>query len=108
MTFNSMARHFAVAALVFLVSVAAAMGQTSNGTITGTVTDRSGGAVKDAVVTVTSIDRGTESRTAKTDAEGAYRVGALLPGKYRVSIEASGFSKTVINAIDVRGSLETS
>jgi outer membrane receptor protein involved in Fe transport len=108
MNLYSAVRRFALGTLVFLFSVAATLGQTSNGTITGTITDRSGGAIKDATVTIISIDRGAESQTAKTDSAGSYRVGALLPGKYRVSVQAPGFSVTVINDVDVRGSLETS
>jgi protocatechuate 3,4-dioxygenase beta subunit len=80
------ARHFALGALLFLFSITATFAQTSNGTITGTITDKTGGAIKDATVTVISVDRGTESQTAKTDSAGTYRVDSLLPGKYRVSM----------------------
>jgi hypothetical protein len=89
------------------VSLAPVQAQTSNGTISGAVTDKSGGAVNGASVTVTSIDRGGETHGATTDAAGTYRVGSLLPGRYKVSIQAAGFAVTVINDIDVRGSLET-
>jgi Carboxypeptidase regulatory-like domain/TonB-dependent Receptor Plug Domain len=89
------------------VSLAPVQAQTSNGTISGAVTDKSGGAVNGASVTVTSIDRGGETHGATTDAAGTYRVGSLLPGRYKVSIQAAGFVVTVINDIDVRGSLET-
>ena len=107
MNLFALVRRLTFVGLVLLISVANSFAQSSNGTITGTVTDRSGGAIKDATVTVSSIDRGGESQTATTDSAGSYRVGSLLPGKYRVSIEAPGFSVTVINDLNVRGSLET-
>ena len=96
-----------VSVLAFCVFLKPAHAQTSNGTVTGTVTDGSGGAVSGAAVTVTSIDRGGESHTVTTDAAGTYRMGSLLPGRYKVSIQAAGFAVTVINDIDVRASLET-
>jgi carboxypeptidase family protein/TonB-dependent receptor-like protein len=83
-----------------------AAAQTSNGTVSGTITDKSGGAVTNATVKVSSLDRGGESRSATTDGAGTYRVGSLLPGRYKISIEAPGFAATVINDLEVRASLE--
>jgi Carboxypeptidase regulatory-like domain/TonB-dependent Receptor Plug Domain len=104
------AKFSRVVAFLFAMGVllASAYAQTSNGTITGTVTDKTGGAINGATVTIVSIDRGGETRATTTDASGTYRIGSLLPGKYRVSIQASGFSVTTINDVEVRGSLETS
>ena len=92
---------------VVLVFSGRAFAQSSNGTITGTVTDKTGGAVSNASVKVVSTDRGGETHNATTDSVGTYRVSSLLPGRYKVTIEATGFSATVINDIDVRASLET-
>lgn len=100
--------------LVFALVVGASMifsgsaaGQTSNGTIVGTVTDKTGGAIVNASVKAVSVERGGEVRMATTDSTGTYRVSSLLPGKYKVTIEASGFSATVINDLEVRASIET-
>jgi hypothetical protein len=92
------------AALIFAGSAAA---QTSNGTITGTVTDKTGGAVANATIKVVSIDRGGETHNVTTDAVGTYRLSSLFPGRYKVTIEAGGFAPTVINDLEVRASLET-
>jgi outer membrane receptor protein involved in Fe transport len=90
-----------------LIFVGSAAGQTSNGTITGTVTDKTGGGIRNATVKVVSIDRGGETHDATTDSVGTYRVSSLFPGRYKVTIEASGFGPTVINDLEVRASLET-
>jgi outer membrane receptor protein involved in Fe transport len=93
--------------LGLLLCTGNAFAQSSNGSIVGTVTDKTGGAVANASVKVVSIDRGGETHNATTDSVGSYRVSSLLPGRYKVTIEASGFSATVINDLEVRGSLET-
>jgi hypothetical protein len=100
-------RSFALLLGVLLVFAGNAFAQSSNGSIVGTVTDKTGGAVANASIKVVSIDRGGETHNATTDSSGTYRLSSLLPGRYRVTIEASGFASTVINDLDVRGSLET-
>ena len=62
------------------------------GTLTGNVTDQSGAAVPGAEVTVVEGQTGV-SNTQATDSAGIYRFPALLPGTYKVSITAKGFTK---------------
>jgi len=100
-------RALVLLAAMFMLFGPGATAQTSNGTIVGAITDKTGGAVANATVKVASIDRGGEIRTATTDAAGTYRVSSLLPGRYKVTIEASSFAATVINDLEVRASLET-
>jgi hypothetical protein len=100
-------RPFALLLGVLLLLGGNAFAQSSNGSIVGTVTDKTGGAVSNASVKIVSIDRGGETHDATTDSSGTYRVSSLLPGRYKVTIEASGFASTVITDLDVRGSLET-
>lgn len=79
----------ALFAAMFLTSVSM-FGQGANGTITGTVTDQSGGSLPGATVTVTDVDRGV-NRTLTTDAAGAYSAANLIPGNYKVRAEFKGF-----------------
>ncbi len=65
-------------------------GQGSAGSIQGTITDQSGGALAGAMVTVTDVDRGI-NRTITTDASGAYSAPNLTPGNYKVRAEFKGF-----------------
>ena len=67
--------------------------QIVSGSITGSVTDSSGGAVAGAQVTVTDTATGVQTPT-KTNEAGYFSVTNLIAGSYRVDITASGF-KTV-------------
>ena len=66
-------------------------GQSTFGSITGTVTDPSGAAIPNAKVTASSVDTGV-GRSASSVADGVYSLTDLLPGTYTVVIEANGFS----------------
>ena len=81
----------AIAAVVLFspASASAQIGQTAS--LTGTVTDSSGGVLPGVTVTVTSDAVIGGSRTAVTDENGVYRFPALPPGTYSVKVELSGF-----------------
>lgn len=66
-------------------------GQSTFGSITGTVTDKSSAAIPSARIVVTNEATGV-TRTAKAGADGVYTVNDLLPGSYRLQAEAKGFS----------------
>jgi hypothetical protein len=78
--------------LACLLSLPAAA-QTTTGRILGTITDPSGATVNGAVVTVTDVERDTV-RTFTTENSGSYAAPNLIPGLYKVRVEAKGF-KTV-------------
>ena len=65
--------------------------QLNRGIIEGTVTDPQGAAVPGVKVTVTAVDTNVVLPTT-TNSVGYYRVVDLVPGKYQVHIEASGFA----------------
>ena len=96
---GSLAVLLTTVALVSLPTIANA--QQVFGSILGTVTDASGAAVAGAKVTAADQAKGT-SFEATTDASGNYAIGHLIPDPYKVTIEATGFSKVVSNNIDVR------
>src|SRR5947199_7848955 len=74
------------------------MGQGLFGTISGVVTDSSGGMVPDATVKVTNINTNV-TITVKTNGTGAYSATSLNPGVYKVEAEAKGFKTAVVNNI---------
>src|SRR5215510_6751577 len=81
---------FVVAVCLFSVSVAA---QTSStGTLTGVVKDEKGAVVPGATVTLIKIGTNV-SRSAQTSGEGTYEIPQLVPGTYRLEVEASNFAK---------------
>jgi hypothetical protein len=70
------------------------------GSIYGTVTDASGGAIANATVTITDTGKGTVSKVT-TNESGNYTKGQLIPGSYQIQIESAGFSKAVSSAVSV-------
>ncbi len=67
--------------------------QSTYGTVSGTITDTSGGAIADVQVTLTNQGTG-EKRTQTTGTDGLYQFGSLFAGRYRVDAEKAGFKKT--------------
>ena len=80
----------ALAILALVLAAAAAQAQVDRATITGTVSDESGGALTTATVTVTNTETKIVNRV-KTNNDGGYLVVNLIPGQYVVEAEAAGF-----------------
>ncbi len=69
--------------------------QTSNtGTVTGVIKDEKGGLVPGASVKLVNLGTNAE-RTVNTSSDGVYEITQLVPGNYRLEVEARGFSKYV-------------
>lgn len=83
-----------LACLLVIFLAGTAQAQETRGTISGTVTDPNGQAVPSAAVQVTDPSRGT-TQTFTTNSDGFYRATFLLPGTYRIVVEAQGFKKSV-------------
>ena len=81
-----------VIAFMLLGSVGVARAQNVFGSIFGTVTDPSGSAVANAKVTIRDLNKGTATETT-TNETGNFSKGQLIPGTYRVLIEAAGFAR---------------
>jgi hypothetical protein len=74
--------------------------QTTEGAIVGTVKDPSGAVITGAVVTVTNMDTDITVK-ATSDSSGAYVVTPLHVGRYSVTVEATGFKRSVHSDITV-------
>lgn len=72
--------------------------QTTTAILDGIVRDQSGAVVPSAGVNVTNTQTGVVSTTT-TDAQGNFLVSFLLPGVYDVSVEKSGFKKTLRHGV---------
>ncbi len=77
-----------------IMSLSSALGQSTFGSILGTVQDPSGAAVTLCKVTIHNKGTSTQ-RAALTDPTGNYVVTNLDPGNYEVTFEAPGFQRTV-------------
>ncbi len=88
------------AVLIFALTPTAVWGQNVYGTIAGTVTDSSGAAIGNTTVTLTNLDK-NEKHDMVTDASGNYSFVNILPGRYKIEAEKSGFKKFVREPINV-------
>ncbi|MFN3326413.1 MAG: TonB-dependent receptor [Bryobacteraceae bacterium] len=68
--------------------------QTERGTITGIVSDQTGGAIAGASVQIIHVATNTQA-TIPTSANGEYSAANLTPGNYRVEVSAVGFKRSV-------------
>jgi hypothetical protein len=68
--------------------------QSGSSSLTGTVRDASGAAISKVKIQVFNELTGSTLDTSANDA-GLFRVGSLVPGAYRVEVEAEGFQKLV-------------
>jgi hypothetical protein len=60
-------------------------------TVQGRVVDPSGGVVPSATVRVVAQPNGV-ARMAKSNGEGIFRIGGLVPGRYTVTVSAQSFT----------------
>ena len=78
--------------LLTLLTICATWGQTSLGTISGSITDASAATVPGAAVTLTNTDTGF-TRALSTNSAGFFTAPSLVPGPYAITVEASGFKR---------------
>jgi hypothetical protein len=98
---------FGLLLAVLLVSQQFAGAQELTATLTGTVTDTTGGAIPNAAVTVTQLSTNA-IRTVQSDGTGNYAVTNLPAGAYTVSATSTGFAtflarNVILNVAEKRG-----
>jgi carboxypeptidase family protein len=84
--------------LFALLSTVTAWGQTGTSGIGGIVTDPQGRAVPGAKVTIVNTATNA-TRTLQTTDTGTYVFDLILPGDYRLEVEAKGFNKAVVDNV---------
>jgi hypothetical protein len=90
---------------IVLMQEGMASAQTFRGTILGTVTDSSGGAVVGASVTIKNEGTGL-TRTVTTAEDGSYAAPELPIGSYGITVEKDGFKQAVATGVKVEVSGE--
>jgi hypothetical protein len=91
----------AVLALTLLLALFAQIGMAqSSGTsgLGGTLTDPSGAAIPNVMVTLTSNATG-QVRTTTTGTDGAYKFSLLPPGDYKIRFVANGFKTAEVGSV---------
>src|SRR5437868_15165108 len=80
-----------LAAAIWLIALSSqAAAQRPVGNISGVVTDPTGAVIAGAKATATSIATGA-TRTATTNDQGFFLIPTLLPGDYKLIVQAQGF-----------------
>ena len=90
----------ALLTLLFAATFALAQG-IATGSISGTVVDPSGAVVSGANVTATNVETNMVSSTQSNDS-GYFTFRAVVPGTYKVAIEAKGFRKVQVSQVVVQ------
>ncbi|MFL6439372.1 MAG: carboxypeptidase regulatory-like domain-containing protein [Terriglobales bacterium] len=110
MTFRACAvsavKRIMVACVAALLLPLLSFAQTSKGIIAGAVHDATGAVIVGAKITAKNVQTGTE-RTTVTGPTGAYRMEAVEPGIYKVTVTASGFKTTAVDGVDIKASIIT-
>jgi hypothetical protein len=83
----------AVAAIFALLAPRAAFAQVDRAVLTGIVTDSGGAVVPGATVSITNLATNAAQRQQTTET-GSYLFVNLIPGRYQIDVELSGFKKS--------------
>src|SRR6202030_2731490 len=89
---------FSMAIALLLTNAVPSRAQVAGATLTGTITDSSGGDVPNAQVVIKDVSTGVE-RTVTTNKDGFYIAANLLPSEYQVTVSATGFNTEVKSGI---------
>jgi len=93
-------RMFASLVVFLFVCVCALPAQEITGTLSGTVSDTSGGIVPGASVTIVGQETGATRKTSTSEA-GVFFFNSVPVGTYTVTIEKGGFKKYVSTGVAV-------
>ena len=85
--------------LIAVVAVSPTFAQTGTSSITGNVTDESGGVIPGATVVV--ADAQGKTFNTVTNTQGSFSIPALTPGTYTVTVTLEGFKKAVVDNVRV-------
>src|ERR1700738_1032732 len=91
---------FSVAIALLLTNAVPSRAQVAGATLTGTITDPSGGQVPDAQILIKDVATGVE-RTVTTNKDGFYIAANLLPAEDRITVSAGGFNTEIRNGIKI-------
>src|ERR1035437_6988185 len=97
---STVAALAAMTILAVMIVAQPLFAQVSTGSISGNVLDPQGHPIAGAALRVTNMGTG-EVQTRQSSGAGSYRVDALNPGKYSVTVEATGFKSYKADNVDV-------
>ncbi len=89
------------ATALVMISAGSLFAQGFTAVVLGTVTDSSGAVIAQAIVKATNLNTGVQGAVV-TDSHGNYTIAQLQPGSYRISVEAPGFKREVIDSLTLQ------
>src|SRR5215470_7347038 len=78
-----------------------ALAQQETATITGEIRDANGSVVPKATITVTNVETNISIKSETND-QGVFTVPSLKPGSYSITVEKTGFKKTVRSGVTLQ------
>src|SRR5882757_2249393 len=90
--------HVVVFILIILLLAVPFWAQTGTSTITGTITDQNERVISGASLKLTNLATGAV-REGKSNEAGIYNFEFLIPGEYRLDVEAKDFKKQTTNNV---------
>src|SRR5258706_4385098 len=90
--------RFLAVAVLFIFAGFSLRAQTSNGTITGSIVDSSGGAIAGAQLTATGAQTHSVYNTVSSST-GAYRFSDLVLGTYNITVTMQGFKVAELTGV---------
>src|SRR5580700_6700916 len=106
MEIKSTARYVLIGLALLCVCISPSQAQQTLGSISGTVTDSSGGVIHEATVKILNLDTGLE-QTVTTKSDGSFNVSDLPIGTYSVTFSRQSFKTEVHSQILVQGNRTT-
>ena len=92
-------RRVGIAIALIAMFAASSWAQQQTGSITGRVTDASGGALPGVTVSITSTNLIGGAREAVSDDQGVFRFTLLPGGRYNVAFSLTGFSNLTVQDV---------
>jgi hypothetical protein len=86
--------------LMFFLSIAA-FGQTSTGSLSGSVNDQSKGAVPGVSISLTNLQTGITTGTQSSKA-GVYSIQSIQPGTYRLTAKKDGYAEAEVDNVEIQ------
>ena len=89
------------ATILLLLMSGSLRAQSDRGAIAGEILDSAGAAITGASVTLRGVDTGSLYKTVSTST-GGYRINDVAIGRYNVTVEATGFKKSVQEGVEIQ------
>lgn len=95
-------RIFWAAFLILGFTLASGLAQQATSEIGGRVLDQSGAAIPGATISIVNEETGTARRQVISTDDGSYLITTLPPGSYELTVEMTGFKKSVTPHLRLR------